>query len=240
MALTKNYFFVALVLTKWHETFSTQQESFRFWALALFWALVQRFPILSNNADDTQTYHRETGITKSNGWTSNQGGYNHDFKVLQNWHIPVKFCCGSCQFLNRNIIKNIQAPPTLPHPVHVFPVGNTCMNCIQFTLFVYSSFIYKDTELGWEEFPLCGPWQRSTLLVSDTCPQRSVGLRLSRNSFQMLLPKRHEKQSINTLNSIIEFWSDDITEMIFLKLWVLFDCSEQPIWKKFTCKSLAL
>ena len=127
-----------------------------------------------------------------------------------------------------------------PHPVHVFPVGNTCMNCIQFTLFVYSSFIYKDTEPGWEEFPLCGPWQRSTLLVSDTCPQRSVGLHLSRNSFQMLLPKRHEKQSINTLNSIIEFWSDDITEMIFLKLWVLFDCSEQPIWKKFTCKSLAL
>ena len=114
------------------------------------------------------------------------------------------------------------------------------MNCIQFTLFVYSSFIYKDTEPGWEEFPLCGPWQRSTLLVSDTCPQRSAGLHLSRNSFQMLLPKRHEKQSINSLNSIIEFWSDDITEMIFLKLWVLFDCSEQPIWKKFTCKSLAL
>lgn len=124
MALAKNYFFVALVLTKWHETFSTQQESFLFWALALFWALVQRFHILSNNADDTQTYHRETGITKSNGWTSNQGGYNHDFKVLQNLHIPFKFSCGSCQFLNRNIIKNIQAPPTLSHPVHVFPVGN--------------------------------------------------------------------------------------------------------------------
>ena len=27
----------------------------------------------------------------------------------------------------------------------------------------------------------------------------------------------------------IEFQSDDITKMIFLKLWVLFDCSEQPI-----------
>ena len=38
----------------------------------------------------------------------------------------------------------------------------------------------------------------------------------------------------------IEFQSDDITKMIFLKLWVLFNCSEQPIWKKFTCKILAL
>ena len=28
---------------------------------------------------------------------------------------------------------------------------------------------------------------------------------------------------------LIEFQSDDVTKMIFLKLWVLFDCSEQPI-----------
>ena len=34
--------------------------------------------------------------------------------------------------------------------------------------------------------------------------------------------------------------SDDVTEMIFLKLWVLFGCSEQPIRKKFTRKILAL
>ena len=27
----------------------------------------------------------------------------------------------------------------------------------------------------------------------------------------------------------IEFQSDDVTKMIFLKLWVSFDCSEQPI-----------
>ena len=26
----------------------------------------------------------------------------------------------------------------------------------------------------------------------------------------------------------IEFQSDDVTKMIFLKLWVLFNCSEQP------------
>ena len=30
--------------------------------------------------------------------------------------------------------------------------------------------------------------------------------------------------------------SDDVTKTIFLKLWVLFNCSEQPIWKKFTRK----
>ena len=41
-------------------------------------------------------------------------------------------------------------------------------------------------------------------------------------------------------HSWIEFQSDDVTKMIFLKLWVLFDCSERPIWKKFTCKILAL
>ena len=36
--------------------------------------------------------------------------------------------------------------------------------------------------------------------------------------------------------------SDDVTEMIFLKLWVnvLFGCSEQPVRKKFTRKILAL
>ena len=38
----------------------------------------------------------------------------------------------------------------------------------------------------------------------------------------------------------IEFLSDDVTKTIFLKLWVLFNCSEQPIWKKFTREILAV
>ena len=38
----------------------------------------------------------------------------------------------------------------------------------------------------------------------------------------------------------IEFRSDDVTKIILLKLWDLFNCSEQPIWVKFTHKTFAL
>ena len=44
----------------------------------------------------------------------------------------------------------------------------------------------------------------------------------------------------NILVQGIEFWSDDITKIILMKLWDLFNCSEQPIWKKFTHKKIAL
>ena len=39
---------------------------------------------------------------------------------------------------------------------------------------------------------------------------------------------------------LIEFRSDDVTKMILLKLWDFFNCLEQPIWKKFTHKKIAL
>ena len=39
-------------------------------------------------------------------------------------------------------------------------------------------------------------------------------------------------------NIVLKWWSKK--KMILLKLWVLFDCSEQPIWKKFTSKILTL
>ena len=39
---------------------------------------------------------------------------------------------------------------------------------------------------------------------------------------------------------LIEFQCYDVAKMIFLKLWDFFNCSEQPIWIKFTCKKMAL
>ena len=57
--------------------------------------------------------------------------------------------------------------------------------------------------------------------------------------------KQARKQLRNSSKSAsrehsIEFRSDDVTKMILLKLWDIFNCSEQPVWKKFTCKTLAL
>ena len=36
---------------------------------------------------------------------------------------------------------------------------------------------------------------------------------------------------------VLKWWHHK--KCFFLKLWVLFDCSKQPIWKKFTCKKMA-
>ena len=57
--------------------------------------------------------------------------------------------------------------------------------------------------------------------------------------FIKFLSKYVHRQKTSTYLQI-EFQSDDVTKMIFLKLLVSFNCSEQPSWKKFTCKILAL
>ena len=47
--------------------------------------------------------------------------------------------------------------------------------------------------------------------------------------FKLLQSEIHKNISCQRFRFAIEFQSDDVTKMIFLKLWVLFNCSEQPI-----------